>query len=593
MEPALREEAILLTAAGASSDASNLAKLLSFFGVPWRSLTPEEFFVQVNAGEENSSKVRLFCSADTFLTVIERLECSLEDVRLWSKRVHSAFVYAGDAPEVLQTLLRTLTRSDAPAIRKSNPGAGDLRVSERWNDFCAVMAGVRVRASAANAGTSFILNGFSQQHWRNIISTDNGAYFLMIEYENVAVFLSASESIIDIDSKLTSQNFDIREHFLNAVPAVLYIKWAFADICWNAPEANACLVIDDPLLKPNYGCLNFGELLALMERFHFATNIAFIPWNWRRSDPKVVRLFNQKPERYSLSIHGCDHTAAEFGSYDRQCLSSKVKRAVERMSGHQTSTGISHEKVMIFPQGVFSRAAIDVLKGFNFTAAVNTDVFSVDPHPPAIAVSDVWDVALMRYDSFPIFTRRYPSQEIANFAFDILVGKSCIIGIHHNFCRDHYKHLLELVNRLNALTPPLSWRSLGEVVRRSCRCRNVSPGVVEIEMYGAELRLENHSELRQRYLIRRRESEPSDIKEIRAESRKLEWTFFEGYVRFEFELEAGQVVIIGVRFHDLIGQSDGKENLSYRVRTRLRRYLSEIRDNYFVKNNLHFSDLSD
>ena len=589
----MKEEALLLTAPGALSGESNIAKLLGFFGVAWRSLTPEEFFAQLNAGDENSSKVRLLCSADTFLRVTKRLECGLEDVRLWSKRVHSAFVYAGDAPEVLQTLLRRLTRSDATAIRQINSGAGDIRVSESWNDFCGVMAGVRVRASAANAGTSFILNGLNQQGQRNIISSDDGANFLMIEYENVAVFLSASESIIDIDSKLTSQNFDVREDFLNTVPPVLYIKWAFADICWNAPQANACLVIDDPLLKPNYGCLNFGELLALMERYHFATNIAFIPWNWRRSDPAVTRLFKQEPEHYSLSIHGCDHTAAEFGSYDRQCLRSKVKKAVDRMSGHETSTGISYEKVMVFPQGIFSVAAMDVLKRSNFTAAVNTDVLSVDPSRPAIAVSDVWDVAVMRYGSFPIFTRRYPSQEIANFAFDILVGKSCVIGIHHDFCRDHYKHLLELVNRLNALTPPLSWRSLGEVVRRSCRCRNVSPGVVEIEMYGAELRLENHSEQRQRYLVRRRESEPSDIKEIRAESRELEWSFSEGYVHFEFELEPDQKVIIGARFHNFSGNSDGRENLSYRVRTRLRRYLSEVRDNYIIKHNLPFSGFSD
>jgi hypothetical protein len=589
----LKEEALLLTAPDARSGENNIAKLLRFFGVPWRSLTLEEFFVELNAGDKDLSKVRLLCSADMFLRVTERLECSLEDVRLWSDRVHSAFVYAGDASEILQNLLRRLIRSDATAIREINPGAEDIRVSEGWNDFCGVMAGVRVRAAAANAGTSFILNGLNQQRWRNIISADHGANFLMVDYENVAVFLSASKSIIDIGSKLTSQSFDIREHFLNAVPSVLYIKWAFADICWNAPEANACLVIDDPLLKPNYGCLNFGELLTLMERYHFATNIAFIPWNWRRSDPTVTQMFKQKPQHYSLSVHGADHVAAEFGSRDRQYLLWKVKRAVDRMSDHETSTGISHEKVMVFPQGIFSGAAMDVLKRSNFNAAVNTDVLSVDPYPPAIAVSDVWDVAVMRYSSFPIFTRRYPSQEIANFAFDILVGKSCIIGIHHDFCRDGYKHLLELVNRLNALARPPSWRSLGELVRRSCRCRNISPGVVEVEMYGAELRLENHSGQRQRYLIRRRESEPSDIKEIRAESRKLEWSFSEGYVRFEFELEPDQTVIIGTRFHDLIGNSDGKENLSYRLRTRLRRYLSEVRDNYIVKHNLLFSDFSD
>jgi len=582
-------QAVLLTAPGASSQGSNLAKLLDFFGVPWQNSTAKEFFAQIHEGDENSIKFRLLSSAGAFLEVIDRLKGNPEDVRLWSRRVHSAFVYAGDSPEILQKLARRLTGDDATVVREMNSTAGDLRVTDQWNGFCAVMAGVRVAASAADVQPSLILNG-SNRSGRNIIAADGGATFLTLGYENVAVFLSSSESVIDIDSELTSENFDIRKNFLTAVPIVLYIRWAFADACWNSPEANACLVIDDPLLKPDYGCVNFKELLALMERHHFATNIAFIPWNWRRSNPDVVRLFTQRPEHYSISIHGSDHVAAEFGSRDREQLYWKIKRAVDRMSDHETSTGISHEKVMVFPQGIFSEAAMDVLKRSNFTAAVNTDVLSVDPHPPAIRISDVWDVALMRYGSFPIFTRRYPEQEIANFAFDILLGKPCIIGCHHDFCRDRYKHLLELVNGLNRLVRPLSWRSLGEVVKRSFRQREFSAGAMEIEMYGTELQLENYSGQRQRYLIQRREPEPSDIRDVRADSSQLTWSFADGWVRFELELEGDQEATIRIQFRDMIAGSDGKENFSYRVKTRLRRYLSEVRDNYIVTTKLRFAD---
>jgi hypothetical protein len=584
------QQAVLLTAPGASSHGSNLAKLLNFFGVPWQNSTAEEFFAQIYKGDENSTKFRLLSSAGAFLEVIDRLKGNPESVRLWSRRVHSAFVYAGDSPEILQKLARKLTGDNATVIREINSTAEDLRVTDQWNDFCAVMAGVRVTASAADVQASLILNR-SNRNGRNIIAADEGATFLTVEYENVAVFLSSSKSVIDIDSKLTSENFDIREHFLTAVPVVLYIKWAFAGVCWNSPEANASLVIDDPLLKPDYGCVNFKELLALMERYHFATNIAFIPWNWRRSNPDVARLFRQRPEHYSLSIHGSDHVAAEFGSRNRGQLYWKTKRAVDRMSDHETSTGISHEKVMVFPQGIFSEAAMDVLKRSNFTAAVNTDVLSVDPRSPAIRISDVWDVALMRYGSFPIFTRRSPEQKIANFAFDILLGKPCIICSHHDFCRDRYKHLLDLVNGLNALARPLSWRSLGEVVRRSFRQRESSLGVLEIEMYATELRLENYSRQRQRYLIRRREPEPLDIKDVRADFRKLTWSFSDGWVRFELELEGGQQATIRIQFRDMIAGSDGKENFSYRVKTRLRRYLSEVRDNYIVKTKLRLSRL--
>jgi hypothetical protein len=587
----MKEEAVLLTAPNASSQDANLGKLLNFFGIFWRGLNLDEFFVEIREEEGSRSKSRLLCSDVTLFKVIDRLEHNPDYFRLWSTRVHSVFVYAGDNRAILQNLARRLTRDDGAVIRAIDAGAQDFRVSEHWADFCAVMTGVRVAATAVNLRSTPILVS-SKHDGRNIISADDGAVFFTLDYENVAVFLSTCPGVIDIASELTSQNFDVREHFLSAVPVVLYIKWAFAKTCWDSPEATACMIIDDPLLKPSYGCVNFEELLSLMERHHFATNIAFIPWNWRRSNPNVARLFTQKPERYSISIHGSDHVAAEFGSRDRDYLYRKTKRAIRRMSNHEARTGISHDRVMVFPQGVFSEAAMDALKRSNLAAAVNTDVVSVDPHRPAIKISDVWDIAVMRYRDFPIFTRRYPAQEISNFAFDILLGKPCIIGVHHDFCCERYKYLLEFVNGLNALTPPLSWRSLGEVVRRSYRQRELSPHVLEIEMYGTELRLENHSPQQQRYLIRRRESEPSHIKDIRAGSRPLSWTFSAGYVHFELELEPDQETIIRFEFRELVGNRDGKEYLSYRVKTRLRRYLSEVRDNYIVKNKLNFSGFS-
>jgi hypothetical protein len=56
-------------------------------------------------------------------------------------------------------------------------------------------------------------------------------------------------------------------------------------------RTNACVVIDGPLLQQRYGFLNFRELLQLMEKQNFATSIAFIPWNWRRSHRGTVSDF--------------------------------------------------------------------------------------------------------------------------------------------------------------------------------------------------------------------------------------------------------------------------------------------------------------
>jgi hypothetical protein len=589
----MKTEAVLLTDPGVSSKDANFPKLLRFFGVPWRTLTTAEFLAGDGTSNGAAEKCGLLCSSDTFLRLIEELDRSSEGIRLWQERVHSAFIYAGGGAEVLQKLVRRLTGDDRPVTNDTSVCAEDLVVvvSDQLNDFCGVMSGLRVAPSKASVETSLVLNT-PKGSATNIISVDGGATFARLEYKGAPVFLSTCSEIIDIEAELTSRNFDVRDHFLSAGPAVLYIKWAFAEICWKAPEANACLVIDDPLLKPSYGCVNFEELGALMERHHFSTNIAFIPWNWRRSNSKVVSLFKRRPEQYSLSIHGCDHTAGEFGSRDRAGLCWKARKAVDRMSDHETRTGIHHDRIMVFPQGIFSEAAMDVLKRSNFTAAVNTEVVSVDPQPQVIRISDAWDIAVLRYGGFPIFTRRYPWQGIENFAFDILLGKPCIVVIHHDFCCDHYKRLVEFIERLNALKCPLAWRSLGEVVRRSCRQREISSGVVEIEMYGAELRIENRSAQRKRFVIRRREPDAAGIKEIRVGSREIAWHSVEGCIGFEIELNPGEIRTIEVRFHDLKGNGRSDENLPYRAKTMARRYLSELRDNYIVKNKLRFSAIS-
>ena len=130
---------------------------------------------------------------------------------------------------------------------------------------------------------------------------------------------------------------------------------------------------------------------------------------------------------------------------------------------------------MVFPQGIFSEAAMTALKHTELIAAVNNDVVSADAHPRAIKISDVWDIAVMGYP-FPLFTRRYPWEGIENFAFDALLGKPAIAVIHHDYCSDHCARLVNFVQAVNALKYAPTWRSLGDVVRRSCRQREVSPG---------------------------------------------------------------------------------------------------------------------
>ena len=564
----MSEEAILLTESGGlSSQDRNLGKLLDFFGVSWRAATPQNLLGDHNV---NGSGVRLLCSADRFSSLIADWGRNSNGAGQWRKQIHSAFVYAGEDSPALDKLVKVSPSSDN----------GPFTISDKLPDFCGIMAGIQIAANDAEIESTFASPSADQSV--EIVSGVGGAIFVKRDYEGVPVFLCSGTKIIDIECELPDGIFDVRHHVLEAIPAVLYIKWAFATTSWVAPERSACLIIDDPLLRPTYGFVDYRELLSLMRRHKFSTNIAFIPWNWRRSDPRVTRLFRENPKYYSLSVHGCAHTQAEFGRDDSEYLHSKARQAIEQMEQHQVATGIVHDRVIVFPQGVFSEAAMSILKRSDLIAAVNNDTISSDREPRPITVADVWDTAIMAYGNFPLYTRRYPWSGVENFAFDSLLGKPVIIVIHHDFCRDHCIHLIEFVERLNALACPLTWRSLSDLVKRSCRQRPLSEDVTQVEMYGKELCLENLSGRTKQFLIRRSESASSMINEIFAGNRNVSWETSGDRIQFAVEVRAGEKIMIQVRYQEL-GEVKRAENLNYRTRTMLRRYLCELRDNYLHK----------
>jgi hypothetical protein len=565
-----------------SQEAAKLAKLLCFFGVVPRFFTAAEFLGCNDWG--NSSKIRLFASSHALLEILTELEQQPDGMRRWEECVHSVFIHAGNDVAVLQVLLRKLT-GDAAAAVAALEGDGKEFVVADMVDFCGPMSGLRFTASDAIGARVFVFRT-SQYETAKLILLDHGAVFLKIRYQNVTVLLSAGTKIIDIETELTSGLFDIRNHVLAALPIVLYIKWAFPDNCWRTPETNACLIIDDPLLSPTYGFVDFRELLFLMRSHKFSTNIAFIPWNWRRSHPQIVQMFTNNPGYYSISIHGCDHTKAEFGSGNKKDLSWKVRQALERMADHESRTGIHHDRVMIFPQGVFSEAAMNVLKRSEFIASINNDTISDDPLPRSITVSDVWGVATMVYSSFPLFTRRYPWEGIENFAFDSLLGKPAIIVIHHDFCGDRCRQLTDFVDRVNALKCRVAWCGLTELVRRTYRYRELSLGSVEVEMYGSELQLENQFNGAKRFVIRKRETDPSSVVGVSAGPRQLSWSSSTDHVEFDLELKPSENAIVKIHFRHLGERGQRRDSLPARARIMLRRRCCEFRDNYLVRYQL-------
>ena len=150
---------------------------------------------------------------------------------------------------------------------------------------------------------------------------------------------------------------------------------------------NASIIIDDPLLRPNYGFLNFEYLLGLMKRHNFQTTVAFIPHNFRRNSRRVTRMFRGNDAYFGLCFHGNDHTGGEFASTDTALLNTMLHIAEQRMKLHRNITGLECDRIMVFPQGRFSVEAMAVLRSRNFDAAVNTVSTPGSSRPGSLSVS--------------------------------------------------------------------------------------------------------------------------------------------------------------------------------------------------------------
>ncbi len=227
----------------------------------------------------------------------------------------------------------------------------------------------------------------------------------------------------------------------------------------NPKETLACLIIDDPLLRPQYGCLDYKRLLEEMKLHNFFTEIAFIPWNYKRSDAKTVRLFRDNPDHYAICVHGCNHTGNEFGGRNYQELSALSSTALWRMEQHQKLTGLPYDPIIVFPQGRFSSVAMRALKDQGYLAAFNSTLRATDVDEPQAI--EYQQPATRIYHDFPLFLRRYPKDK-SLFVYDIAADRPIIIVQHSGDFKYGYKTITDLVDWINNLGN-IKWRSLSYI----------------------------------------------------------------------------------------------------------------------------------
>jgi hypothetical protein len=548
-----------------------LERACEFLGIPYRIFEDESHLFEAISRALPDRRYALLTSLET----IGRRHPAIADA------LHSHFLYPTDnlesSSEALQSLLRLRSvKLVSPANKQL-----DVTVSKNHSSVTGPMHGVKVTLKARPQ--DYALQATGRGVGETIIQSNENVYFFVNHQHGSPIYVSCCAAIPDLEKPTNGQPFDVKSEFLSIVPLFTYLRWAFHDVCWQPNEHGACFIIDDPLLRTRYGCCDFERLDALMKKHSFTTNIAFIPWNWRRTSARMTELIRNSANRFSISVHGCDHTRQEFGSQNAGVLNSKTDLARRRMESHQARTGLVHDRVMVFPQGAYSTKALRALQQSQFIAAVNTNVLPLGEEPDGLTIKDVCSPAILKYHSFPVFTRRYPEDGLENFAFDLLLGKPCLVVEHHKFFSDNGQQAADFVDKLNSLNCSLRWNSLGNVLKRSFQWQQSSEGNTRIKMIANEMAVANAEQRAVCCNIHKADIDSAGVTGILCDGKPLTWHRDNDSLAFSCSVPAQSQLNITVRYRSIAGNVKSPFNPKAVMKIATRRYLSEFRDNFLCR----------
>jgi hypothetical protein len=474
-------------------------KIASFLGAStsYLSLSAGEPFDKVYGNQQARSRC-LVAHAETLARVAEGLSTDTKDVgTVLGELTDAAFIYGFESGIRHQSLLQRLSDGGLVGLQPLIHPRAAFHVTKNFREACGPFSGLSVDGASPTRDSWFAAGPRARpDDW--VITCDAKPFLVRLRRGKTQVFLAACRELADLDDAGPSRGEEL-SWFSRFVPLMMFLRGALGDRVWHTPNSRACFIIDDPLLTKHYGFLDYARLSECMRRAKFSTSIAFIPWNYRRSTAEVASLWSSYGKVASLCVHGSDHTRAEFSTTDLSDLCGKATEALRRMRAHQSRFGVPFDNVMVFPQGLFSEEALEALETAGYLAAVNSDV-RPSTGSDSVSLRDVLDVAVTRFKGVPLFGRRYPRQ-VAEFAFDLFMGKPALAVEHHEFFRRGYADLEAFVEQLNGLDQRLEWTNLGTICAGACLQRRAENGEVLVRSYANRFRLANDEATARDYVV--------------------------------------------------------------------------------------------
>jgi hypothetical protein len=571
----------ILCGNGAAALERNAGKAAQFLGVPFSCNSPAGNGAGGGRPEHLAGQKSVVVAS---WTALKERTGSRKDIVDFLGGVKALLVYGWEESAVSNEFLAELTEGAVRRAKANAQPAHRICVAAGSGDICQQWAGLEFEVDSGAGGVEFELTGTKPDR-RILISRDGEPFFVQLSVAGTQLLLLGCEEIADLAAPV-SRGCSPLKQFERLAPLMMFLRRCFGDRCWQAPEMRGSFIIDDPLLRRRYGRLDYEKLLESMERQRYAACVAFIPWNYRRTDPRTAALFAAHPDRYSICVHGCDHTAREFCGTDEQRLGDLTRKALWRMDQHERLSGVGFAPVMVFPQGLFSTRAMQVLGQSRFLAAINSSPYPVDLAEKSLTLEDFLAPAFTAFSSVPLFTRRYP-KNVAECVLDLFVGKPLLLVEHHGYFREGFGAVESFIAKINALAPGLQWTDLGTICSRACLQKRGENDELRIRFYTDRFLVTNPSMRRQSYVLCRGVLAGERSISATVNGRRVDVLFDGGQLEIPLTLEpseSAQIVLERRRVE--VQWGGGQQGPLDRTKVFLRRSMCEFRDNVLDKSPL-------
>jgi hypothetical protein len=585
---ALASDVLFLTKGGSSALEDQVLRASRFYGlgVEVLSINASPDSARITRALNDPSVLAVIVSADA-LSSLDHVAIFKSLRRANESRIPLLIVATGSQDE-------SQVLSDWSGGRIQACKAIENHISE-WHmmfvgktDLVYQLAGFAPK-SAAGPTCGFVLSHDPSIQILAQMQNETGKFPVLIDFPMEGQLTFAVTAMSPIGKVESSGAATLQEAFSSVAGLLVFLRKAAGERIWHTPAYYANLTIDDPWLTEPYGNLGYEALLHEMEKHNFHTTIAFVPWNFDRSELEVVSLFHNHADRFSISIHGNNHNHREFGEYSTQPLNHQrenIEQAVARMEQFKRITGLPYDRVMVFPHAVAPIETLEILKKRNYWATVNSEnvpLGSTVPNDPLFPLTP-WTLAFKGFPSVKRISAEIPVST-TNIAINAFLGNPQLFYVHQEFFQDKIGAFDETADEINCLEPMVQWRSLGYIVRHLYLTRLRSDQDYDVLAISPSLELVNPTDRRVVFHVHKTEDFNVPPSSVAVNSSQISHTTTPNEIRFDVILEPRQSSNVEISYGEdstFVSGDISKKSLL----VTLDRKLSDFRDLKLSRSNI-------